>query len=38
MDINTHIAWQIIRGSFKISAKESPGYYELKNKPWFNEG
>jgi 5-methylcytosine-specific restriction endonuclease McrBC GTP-binding regulatory subunit McrB len=29
----------MIRENIKISAKESPGYYELrKHKPWFDEG
>jgi hypothetical protein len=35
--INT--AWEAIRDNIKISAKESPGYYELKkHKSWFDEG
>jgi hypothetical protein len=37
VDINK--AWETIREYIKISAKESPGYYELKkHKPWFDEG
>jgi hypothetical protein len=32
-------AWETIREHIKISAKESIGYFELKNhKPWFDEG
>jgi hypothetical protein len=37
MEINS--AWEMIRETIKISAKESVGYYELsKSKPWFNKG
>jgi hypothetical protein len=36
MDINN--ALETIRGTIKISAKESLAYCELKHKPWFNEG
>jgi hypothetical protein len=37
VDINR--AWETIRESIKISAKESLGYHELKkHKPWFDEG
>jgi hypothetical protein len=37
VDINR--AWETIRKSIKISAKESPRYHELKkHKPWFDEG
>jgi hypothetical protein len=37
VDINR--AWETIRENIKISAKESLGYYELKNhNPWFGEG
>jgi hypothetical protein len=37
VDINR--AWEIIRESIKISAKESVDYYELKKrKSWFGEG
>jgi hypothetical protein len=36
-DINS--TWETITVNIKISAKESPGYYELKkHKPWFDEG
>jgi hypothetical protein len=35
MDVNK--AWETSRENINISAKESQGYYELKNlKPWFN--
>jgi hypothetical protein len=31
-------AWEDIKENIKISAKESPGLYELKQyKPWFGE-
>jgi hypothetical protein len=31
--------WETIRDSINISAKESLGYYELKEcMPWFDEG
>jgi hypothetical protein len=37
VDINR--VWETITENIKISAKESLGYYELKqHKPWFNEG
>jgi hypothetical protein len=37
VEINT--IWETIRGNVNISAKESLGYYELKQyKPWFDEG
>jgi hypothetical protein len=37
VEINT--IWETIRKNIKISAKESLGYYELKqHKPWFDEG
>jgi hypothetical protein len=37
VEINT--IWETIRENIKISAKESLGYYELKqHKPWFDEG
>jgi hypothetical protein len=37
VDINR--AWEIIRENINISAKESPGHYELKkHKLWFDEG
>jgi hypothetical protein len=34
-DVNK--AWENIRQNIKISAKESLGYYEPKNKSWFDE-
>jgi hypothetical protein len=42
-DLNTEVeinsAWETIRENIKISAKESPGYFELKkHKQWFNKG
>jgi hypothetical protein len=38
-EVEINCAWQTIRESIKISAKESLGYYELKkHKPWFDEG
>jgi hypothetical protein len=36
VDIN--IAWETVRENIKISAKESLGHYEWKQKPWFDEG
>jgi hypothetical protein len=37
VEINT--IWETIRVNMKMSAKESPGYYELKqHKPLFQEG
>jgi hypothetical protein len=37
VDINN--VWETIRENFKISAKESPSYYELKkHKLYFDEG
>jgi hypothetical protein len=37
VEINTN--WKTIKENIKISAKESLGYYELKqHKPWFDEG
>jgi hypothetical protein len=36
VDINR--VWETIRENIKISAKESPGYHELKkHKPWFDK-
>jgi hypothetical protein len=36
VEINT--AWETIKGTINISAKESLGYYELKkHKPWFDK-
>jgi lipoate-protein ligase A len=37
VEINT--VWETIRENIKMSAKESLGYYELKqHKPWFGKG
>jgi ABC-type xylose transport system substrate-binding protein len=37
VDINS--VWKTIQETIKISAKDSLGYYELKeHKPWFDEG
>jgi hypothetical protein len=43
VDLNTgaeiNSAWEKIRETINISAKESVGYFELKkHKPWFNKG
>jgi hypothetical protein len=38
-EVEINGAWETIRDNFKISAKESLGYFEFKkHKPWFNEG
>jgi hypothetical protein len=38
-EVDISRAWETIREIIKISPKESPGYYELKNhKPLFDEG
>jgi hypothetical protein len=38
-EVEINPIWETIRKNFKISAKESLGYYELKkHKPWFDEG
>jgi hypothetical protein len=38
-DVEINSAWEKIRENIKISAKESPGYFELeKLMQWFNEG
>jgi hypothetical protein len=38
-EVEINIIWETIRKNIKISAKESLGYYELKqHKPWFDEG
>jgi hypothetical protein len=38
-EVEINSAWEMIRESTKISAKESLGYFELKkHKPWFDEG
>jgi hypothetical protein len=37
--VKINSAWEMIRENITISAKESPGYYELKrHKPWSDEG
>jgi hypothetical protein len=37
-DMDISIAWETVRGNMKISAKNSLGYYKLKqHKPWFDE-
>jgi hypothetical protein len=37
-EVHINVAWQTVRETIKISAKESPGYYELKkHKPCFDE-
>jgi hypothetical protein len=38
-EVEINSAWETIRENIKISAKESPSYFELKkHKPWFDEG
>jgi hypothetical protein len=37
-EVEINSAWETIREIIKISAKESLGYFELKHKPWFDEG
>jgi hypothetical protein len=42
-DLDTEVeiisAWETIKENIKISAEESPGYFELKkHKPWFDKG
>jgi hypothetical protein len=38
-EVEVNFVWETIRENTNISAKESPGYYELKkHKPWFDEG
>jgi hypothetical protein len=37
-EVEINSAWEMIGENIKISAKESIGYYELKNhKPWFDQ-
>jgi hypothetical protein len=37
--VGCNSAWEAIRENTKISAKESPGYFEFKkHKPWFDKG
>jgi hypothetical protein len=38
-EVQMNTIWETIRENTKISAKESLGYYELKqHNPWFCEG
>jgi ATP-dependent exoDNAse (exonuclease V) alpha subunit len=38
-EVEINSAWEMIRGNIKISAKESLGYFKLKNhKPWVDKG
>jgi hypothetical protein len=38
-EVEINNIWETIRENIKISAKESLGYYELKqHKPWFDKG
>jgi hypothetical protein len=37
-EVNIKRAWESITENIKISAKECLGYYELKEKKWYNEG
>jgi hypothetical protein len=38
-EVEINSAWEMNTENINISAKESPGYFELKkHKPWFNEG
>jgi hypothetical protein len=37
-EVEINSAWETIREHIKISAKKSLGYFELKDKPLFNEG
>jgi hypothetical protein len=38
-EVEINSAWETIRRNIKISAKESLGYYGLRNyKTWFDEG
>jgi hypothetical protein len=37
-DVDINKAWETIRENIKLSAKETLGYYELKqHKPWLDE-
>jgi hypothetical protein len=39
VEVEINSAWDTMRGKIKISATESPGYFELKkHKSWFGEG
>jgi hypothetical protein len=38
-EVEINAIWKTIRENIRISAKDSLGYYELKqHKPWFHEG
>jgi hypothetical protein len=38
-EVEINSAWETFREYIQISAKESLGYFELKNhKPWFDKG
>jgi hypothetical protein len=38
-EVNIDRAWETLTENFKISAKESLGYYDLKKlEPWFDDG
>jgi hypothetical protein len=38
-EVEINSAWETIRGTITISAKERLGYFELKKpRPWFDEG
>jgi hypothetical protein len=38
-EVEIHSAWETIRENINISARESLGYFEMKNhKPWFDKG
>jgi hypothetical protein len=38
-EVEINSAWETIRENIKMSAKESPGFYEPKqHNPWFDEG
>jgi hypothetical protein len=36
-EVNINSAWETVRENIRFSVKESLGYYELKNKLWFDE-
>jgi hypothetical protein len=36
-EVDIKSASEMIKEHTKISAKDSPGYFELKKKQWFNE-
>jgi hypothetical protein len=37
-EVEINSAWETIRENIEISAEDSLDYYELKHKPWFDEG